>query len=247
MGFMDGAMMGMGGGPFGALLGGGLGALGGLFGSQGNNHLGDIWNIYAGNIDRTKQAYNQDIMYGKQALGAIRQGYGQGLAELNRVGGAERSRLLTSQQQGLGAAKQQAISRGVYGTGAFDAAQANIMGQTEHSLAALESQLAGQRSNLLVSSGLAQAGGLNNIGGLYAQEAGAVNQQTSQWANILNGAPQQAGDFSNALSGLFSGMQGGYAMGNLFGGFGGGGGGMGAGLPSWVYDTGSYWGSGAGS
>lgn len=185
------------------LFGAGASALESIFGGGndgGEDRLDYIKNLYATQAGRTNRAYNMQTRYAKKALRAINKGYGDAILDLGRVGADARTGAMARGQGRIGITKQDAISRGTYGTSAYDAAAGSIYSQTERDLGAIDSQLAGLMSGLKVQRADARAGALGYLGSIQPAYAAARGQGMQSLAQIIAGVQDEgATPVSNAL------------------------------------------------
>ena len=114
------------------------------------------------------------------------------------------------------------VSRGLYGTTAYDAAARGISSDTSRTLAGIDAELAQARASLKMSAAPGLAGARYQIGNLYLERAAEARNLKMERYKLLLGIGPQGSDFQNFMGGAFSGlgsglqMAGGMKMAGLF-------------------------------
>lgn len=199
----------------------GASIFGGLFGG-GGPPLGpdDVLKILKKNYKNTNARYGQGLDELLKGYGILESGYNAAGKEIDRVGGTARSDILGREKQQTAAAQQSMISRGLYGTTAYDSAARGIGSDTGRQLNSLSEGLAGLRSGLAKEKGLALYGAKSQIANWYPAWAQAVNADKEKYANFGVGFEPSdggAGAFGAGL-GAFAGSGGFDWLSTLFGG-----------------------------
>lgn len=193
---------------------------GGLFGG-GGPPLGpnDVMKLLKQGYQRTNARYSQGLDELLKGYGILESGYNQAGKEIGRVGESARSDLLAREKQQTAAAQQSAISRGLYGTTAYDSAARGIASDTNRSLGSLNEGLAGLRAGLAKEKGMALYGAKSQIASWYPAWAQAVNADKEKYAKFGVGFEPSdggAGAFGAGI-GALAGSGGFDWLGSLFG------------------------------
>lgn len=197
---------------------------GGLFGG-GGPPLGpdDVLKILKGNYQRTNARYGQGLNELLAGYKILESGYDTAGKEIGRVGATAKSDILNRSKQQTAAAQQSAVSRGLYGTTAYDSTARGISSDANRAIGSVDESLAGLRAGLATSRGHALSSARAGIAAWYPAWAKAVNADKEKYAEFGVGFQPSdggAGAFGAGL-GAFAGSGGFDWLGTLFGSGGG--------------------------
>lgn len=169
------------------------------------------------NFMQQQQAMNYALA-GKQMqgqLGDINTGYNAAIGNVGLGAGAAKQSVMDMQKQGLGAADQSAMNRGLYNTTAAQGARRSVFSDSARQMAQINSQLAQNMGQLQMAKANAVAGAKSNLANFYQQKSGA---ETSMNQHFFDAMPAGGG---SPLMGALGGL-GGMFLGSMTGGLGAG-------------------------
>jgi hypothetical protein len=150
----------------------------------------------------------------QNAIGSVTSGFDQAKANLSLAGSTARQGLRTGAAQAGGRMQQSMISRGLYGTTAFDNAQRGISSDLSRSLASVDENIGQMMAGLSTQRGMATAQAQQNLGQFYSQATSQRQNQVENYINLLRDKPQAYS--SGAYYGNILGQLGGQAA-SMFG------------------------------
>ena len=155
----------------------------------------------------------------KRAVGTIGAGFDQAKQNLSLAGSTARQTLRTEAQQTGARMQQSMMSRGLYGTTAFDNAQRGISSDLSRSLASVDENIGQMMAGLATQRGMATAQAQQNLGQFYSQATSQRQSQVENYINLLRDKPQAYS--SGAYYGNLLGQLGGQTAGLIGMGMGG--------------------------
>jgi hypothetical protein len=123
------------------------------------------------------------------ALGAIDQGYAEAARNLGGIGAAARRTALGQAKQATAGMQQSMISRGLYGTTAFDNAQRGISSDLSRNLMNVNAQVGQMRAGLAQQQAMAKSSALQSLGSYQASAYGAKQNTMENYINLLRDKP----------------------------------------------------------
>lgn len=202
--------------------------IGGLLGSKGKKKAAlekrrlhqQAVGIYEGFMKDPKyDPLRGEGMY-KDAIGSVQQGFQGAKRNLSLAGTTARQSVVTGGQQAAANMQQSMMSRGLFGTTAFDNAQRGISSDVSRNLASVNENVGRMMSALSAQRGMAVAGAQQNLGQFYGQATALKQNQIENFINLLRDKPSKFSNtaaFGNALgqaAGAFGSI---YAMGKMMG------------------------------
>lgn len=188
----------------------------GLMGGKdpGKGQLSQVMALYKQAQMQQQKGYANALYQQRQGLKSIDTGYKAAKGEIARIGGQAKQEALTRETQGLGAAAQSSIDRGLYDTTLYDNMARGVRSDTSRALSNINEALAGLGANLEQSRANAMAGQYGSLSNIFQGQAGAQAALTGQIAQTVAGV--QHTDPNAWLQSLF--QIGGMALGAGIGG-----------------------------
>ena len=183
----------------------------------GKGQLSQVMALYKQAQMQQQKGYANALYQQKQGLKSIDSGYKAAKGEIARIGGQAKQDVMTREAQGLGAAAQSSMDRGLYDTTLYDNMARGVRSDTSRALGNISEALAGLGANLEQSRANAVAGQYGALSGIFQGQAAANTALTGQIAQTVAGV--QHTDPNAWLQSLF--QIGGMALGAGIGGPGG--------------------------
>lgn len=180
----------------------------------GKGQLAQVMALYKQAQMQQQKGYANALYQQRQGLKSIDTGYKAAKGEIARIGGQAKQEALTRETQGLGAAAQSSIDRGLYDTTLYDNMARGVRSDTSRALSNINEALAGLGANLEQSRANAMAGQYGSLSNIFQGQAGAQAALTGQIAQTVAGV--QHTDPNAWLQSLF--QIGGMALGAGIGG-----------------------------
>lgn len=208
----------------GAAIAGGAQLLGGLLGSSAQKKAAaekrrlhkQAMGIYGDFMkDPNYSPLRGEQMY-KDAIGSIQGSFQEAKGNLSMAGTTARQSITTGGAQASAGMQQSMMSRGLFGTTAFDNAQRGISSDVSRNLASVNENVGKMMAGLATQRGMATAQAQQNLGQFYGQAASMRQNQVENYINLLRDKPERfsrTAAFGNALgqaAGTFGSI---YAMG----------------------------------
>ena len=212
----------------GAAIAGGAQLLGGILGSSAKKKAAaeqrrlhqQAMGIYGDFMkDPNYSPLRGEQMY-KDAIGSIQGAFRAAKGNLSMAGTTARQSIKTGGARAAAGMQQSMMSRGLFGTTAFDNAQRGISSDVSRNLASVNENVGQMMANLATQRGMATAQAQQNLGQFYGQAASMRQNQVENYINLLRDKPPQFSNtaaFGNALgqaAGTFGSI---YAMGAMMG------------------------------
>ena len=216
---------------------GGAQVLGGILGSSAAKKRAAEQNalykqglqMYKGFMDDPRYSALRGESMFQNAIGSIGAGFQEAKQNLSMAGSTARQGLRTGAAQTGARMQQSMVSRGLYGTTAYDNAQRGISSDLSRSLASVDENIGQMMSGLATQRGMATAQAQQNLGQFYGQATSQRQNQVENYINLLRDKPQayNAGAYygnilgqlgGQAASMMGMGMAGGFDFSKLFGG-----------------------------
>lgn len=216
---------------FGAALGISAGAqvLGGIFGSSAAKKRAAEQRRLQQQGLKMYQSFMNDPLYSplrgegmfKEAIGSIGAGFQEAKQNLSMAGSTARQGLRTGAAQTGARMQQSMMSRGLYGTTAYDNAQRGISSDLSRSLASVDENIGQMMAGLATQRGMATAQAQQNLGQFYSQATSQRQNQVENYINLLRDKPQayNAGAYYGNILGQLGGQFAGLAGMGLAGGY----------------------------
>jgi hypothetical protein len=177
-------------------------------------------NMYQGFMNDPNYSPLRGAAEFERAIGSIGAGFGEAKQNLSMAGTTARQTLRTGAQQTGARMQQSMMSRGLYGTTAFDNAQRGISSDLSRSLASVDENIGQMMAGLATQRGMATAQAQQNLGQFYSQATSQRQNQVENYINLLRDKPQAYS--SGAYYGNLLGQLGGQAASLIGMGMGGG-------------------------
>lgn len=212
----------------GAAIAGGAQLLGGLFGSSAKKKAAaekrrlhkQAMGIYGDFMkDPNYSPLRGEQMY-KDAIGSIQGAFQEAKGNLSMAGTTARQSITTGGARAAAGMQQSMMSRGLFGTTAFDNAQRGISSDVSRNLASVNENVGKMMAGLATQRGMATAQAQQSLGQFYGQAASMRQNQVENYINLLRDKPERfskTAAFGNALgqaAGTFGSL---YAMGAMMG------------------------------
>jgi hypothetical protein len=206
----------------GAAIAGGAQLLGGLLGSSAQKKAAaekrrlhkQAMGIYGDFMkDPNYSPLRGESMF-QNAIGSIGAGFQEAKQNLSMAGSTARQGLRTGAAQTGARMQQSMVSRGLYGTTAYDNAQRGISSDLSRSLASVDENIGQMMAGLATQRGMATAQAQQNLGQFYSQATSQRQNQVENYINLLRDKPQAYnagayyGNMLGQLGGQFAGMTG---------------------------------------
>lgn len=156
----------------------------------------------------------------KDAIGSIQGGFREAKGNLSMAGTTARQAVATGGARTAAGMQQSMMSRGLFGTTAFDNAQRGISSDVSRNLASVNESVGRMMSGLATQRGLATAQAQQSLGQFYSQATSQRQNQVENYVNLLRDKPAKFSStaaFGNALgqaAGTFGSL---YGMGTMMG------------------------------
>lgn len=213
----------------GAAIAGGAQLLGGLFGSSAAKKRAAEQNalykqglqMYKGFMDDPRYSALRGESMFQNAIGSIGAGFQEAKQNLSMAGSTARQGLRTGAAQTGARMQQSMVSRGLYGTTAYDNAQRGISSDLSRSLASVDENIGQMMSGLATQRGMATAQAQQNLGQFYSQATSQRQNQVENYINLLRDKPQaySSGAYYGNMLGQLGGQLSGLAGMGLAGGY----------------------------
>ena len=184
------------------------------FASQQNAQRGSIEDLR-----RSKGWLSQLNQYGRQATAQhesylnrlptlINRGYGQARQSLSTAGASARQGINDRGKQDIAASSQSMASRGLYNTGALDAASRGIHADTSRALASVDESIGQMMGSLSIGRSQALGGAYQTLAAFQSQKYQEERMRRMDMINLIMGnqlQPSQVtglGDLASALKGI---------------------------------------------
>lgn len=202
--------------------------LGGLFGSSAKKKAAaekrrlhkQAMGIYGDFMkDPNYSPLRGEQMY-KDAIGSIQGAFQEAKGNLSMAGTTARQSITTGGARAAAGMQQSMMSRGLFGTTAFDNAQRGISSDVSRNLASVNENVGKMMAGLATQRGMATAQAQQSLGQFYGQAASMRQNQVENYINLLRDKPERfskTAAFGNALgqaAGTFGSL---YAMGAMMG------------------------------
>lgn len=156
----------------------------------------------------------------KNAIGSIQGAFREAKGNLSMAGTTARQSITTGGARASAGMQQSMMSRGLFGTTAFDNAQRGISSDVSRNLASVNENVGRMMAGLATQRGMATAQAQQSLGQFYGQAASMRQNQVENYINLLRDKPERfsrTAAFGNALgqaAGTFGSL---YAMGAMMG------------------------------
>lgn len=151
----------------------------------GKKQLSQVMSLYRQAQMQQQKGYANALYQQKQGLKSIDTGYKAAKGEIARIGGQAKQEALTRETQGLGAAAQSSIDRGLYDTTLYDNMARGVRSDTSRALSNINEALAGLGANLEQSRANAMAGQYGSLSNIFQGQASVYSALTGQIAQSL--------------------------------------------------------------
>jgi hypothetical protein len=200
----------------GAAIAGGAQLLGGLLGSSAQKKAAaekrrlhkQAMGIYGDFMkDPNYSPLRGESMF-QNAIGSIGAGFQEAKQNLSMAGSTARQGLRTGAAQTGARMQQSMVSRGLYGTTAYDNAQRGISSDLSRSLASVDENIGQMMAGLATQRGMATAQAQQNLGQFYSQATSQRQNQVENYINLLRDKPQayNAGAYYGNILGQLGGQ-----------------------------------------
>lgn len=144
----------------------------------------------------------------QNAIGSIGAGFQEAKQNLSMAGSTARQGLRTGAAQTGARMQQSMMSRGLYGTTAYDNAQRGISSDLSRSLASVDENIGQMMAGLATQRGMATAQAQQNLGQFYSQATSQRQGQVENYINLLRDKPQSynAGAYYGNILGQIGGQ-----------------------------------------
>lgn len=151
-------------------IGSGLGVIAPLFGpKQTGPNFGQAINLFNTLSQQQHQMLNKAVAFNQLGINKIAGGFGTAKTGVKQAAGATRQAARDQAQKSMASAQSSAISRGIYNTSTFDAANRGIGSDLAKHLAWIDAQESGTIGGLETAQAGAEASGYAHIGQLFNQ------------------------------------------------------------------------------
>lgn len=157
----------------------------------------------------------------QNAIGSIGAGFQEAKRNLSMASSTARQGLRTGAVQTGARMQQSMMSRGLYGTTAYDNAQRGISSDLSRSLASVDENIGQMMAGLATQRGMATAQVQQNLGQFYSQATSQRQNQVENYINLLRDKPQayNAGAYYGNMLGQLGGQLAGMTGMGLAGGY----------------------------
>jgi hypothetical protein len=159
----------------------------------------------------------------ESAIGSIGTGFEEAKGNLSLAGTTARQGLQTRAAQTGSRMQQSMMSRGLYGTTAYDNAQRGISSDLSRSLASVDESIGQMMAGISAQRGMATAQAQQNLGQFYSQAISQRQNQVENYINLLRDKPERfsrTGYYGNLIGQMGGQLSGLLTMGATSGYFG---------------------------